>query len=420
VPQLEGEASGSPRHRESGASLGPAFTRYSTVRKEGTSAGPDIRPAGPYQFQTLIADKTSGFVGREYVFEAIESFLSNQPNGYFIIEGDPGVGKTAILAEYVNRTGCVAHFNIQSQGINRAGQFLESVCGQLIHRYRLPYSSLPPEGSRDGSFLARLLDEARERQAPGEKLVVVIDALDEVDPAGQQTGTNILYLPPSLPEGIYFVATRRPVTLPLVVYGPYQLFDLMQHAQESQQDVRTYLRRASELPEMIAWREARRLGTEEFVVALAERSENNFMYLRYVLGDIQRGAYEDFTIENLPEGLEGYYQDHWRRMGMTARPLPRSRIKIVYIMAEVREPVSRRLISQFASEDQLSVQEVLDQWEQFLHRQQDEEQTLYSLYHASFRDFLHRKDIVQAAGVTIGDINTLIADNLWQELFRDE
>jgi hypothetical protein len=89
-------------------------------------------------------------------------------------------------------------------------------------------------------------------------------------------------------------------------------------------------------------------------------------------------------------------------------------------MAEVREPVSRRLISEIASQDELTIQEVLDEWKQFLHQQQVEGQILYSLYHASFRDFLHRKDTVQAAGVTIGDINLQIADNLWDELFRGE
>jgi hypothetical protein len=107
-------------------------------------------------------------------------------------------------------------------------------------------------------------------------------------------------------------------------------------------------------------------------------------------------------------------------MGMMARPLPRPKIKIVYILAEVREPVSRDLICDFSDEDALTVQEVLDEWDQFLHEQQVGSQTRYSVYHASFRDFLHRKDIVQAAGVTIREINALIADDLWESLFGDE
>src|SRR5215510_3889815 len=122
------------------------------------------------------------------------------------------------------------------------------------------------------------------------------------------------------------------------------------------------------------------------------------MYLRYVLPDIERGAYHDLGVERLPTGLQGYYEDHWQHMGMTARPLPRAKIKIVYVLAEVRQPVALRQIASFADEDALTVQEVLDAWDQFLHEQPIDGATHYSVYHTSFRDFLHRKDIVQAAG----------------------
>ena len=47
----------------------------------------------PTQFQSLIADKTEEFVGREYVFGAIEAFIANNSKGYFTIIGDPGLGK---------------------------------------------------------------------------------------------------------------------------------------------------------------------------------------------------------------------------------------------------------------------------------------------------------------------------------------
>jgi hypothetical protein len=70
--------------------------------------------------------------------------------------------------------------------------------------------------------------------------------------------------------------------------------------------------------------------------------------------------------------------------------------------------------------DQLAVQEVLDEWKQFLHEQPASDGLRYSVYHASFRDFLHRKDIVQAAGVTVKGINALIANNLWKSLLGPE
>ena len=76
-------------------------------------------------------------------------------------------------------------------------------------------------------------------------------------------------------------------------------------------------------------------------------------------------------------------------------------------------------MSNIVKEDHIAVQEVLDDWWQFLHRQVTDGETHFSLYHTSFRDFLHRIDIVQATGLTIPEINAAIADNLWQGLFDD-
>lgn len=350
------------------------------------------------------------------MFEASAEFLASQPNGYFIIEAEPGVGKSAIAAEYVRRNECVAHFNVRSQGINRADQFLDSVCTQIISRYHLPYPSLPSDATRDGKFLAQLLGEVEAKA--GERLVIVIDAIDEVDHT-DHSGANILYLPATLPKNIYILMTRRPVTLSFTANAPQQLFDLMAYRDESLQDIQTYIRRATQREQLRMWIDAQGLTVDEFITQLADKSENNFMYLRYVLREIERGVYRDFSMETLPQGLQAYYEEHWRRMGMMDKERKRTKIKIVYVLAELREPVSRQLIADFASEDAFTVQEVLDEWEQFLRQEQVDGQTCYSIYHLSFCDFLSRKDIVQAAGVTLQGINALIADNLTQGVFGD-
>ncbi len=376
-------------------------------------------PRVRHPFQALIHEKTEGFVGREFVFQAIAEFLTSQPNGYFIIEAEPGVGKSAITAEYVRRNECVAHFNVRSQGINRADQFLDSVCTQIISRYNLPYPSLPSDATRDGKFLAQLLGEVEAKLKRGERLVIVIDALDEVDQT-DHSGANILYLPATLPKNIYILITRRPVTLPFTVNAPQQVFDLMAYRSESLQDIQTYIRGATQREQLRVWIDAQGLTVDEFITQLAHKSENNFMYLRYVLTEIERGVYRDFSMETLPQGLQAYYEEHWRRMGMMDKQRKRTKIKIVYVLAELREPVSRQLIAEFASEDAFTVQEVLDEWEQFLRQEYVDGQTCYSIYHLSFCDFLSRKDIVQAAGVTLQGINALIADNLTQGVFGDE
>ena len=370
------------------------------------------------QFQSLIQDKTEGFVGREYVFDAIQTFIQENKKGYFTIIGDPGQGKSAILAKYVQDTECIAHFNVQLQGPNRADQFLESVCKQLIARYQMPYDPLPSNVMQDGEFLGHLLDEVAQRRN-GQPVVIAVDALDEVD-SGSYRDANILYLPPHLPDGVYFIMTRRRgVEVPFTTYAPVQIISLLDYQIDSQRDVRLYIQNRVDDSENLRQQIDERQETIiVFTDNIANKSENNFMYLRYVLLDIEKGLYKDLTLESFPQGLQGYYSFHWRRMGMTANPLPIEKIKIVYILGEVREPVSRRKICDFSGEDEYSVQQVLNEWKQFLHELMKQEKR-YSIYHASFRDFLHQKDILETHPVTLPGIHQLIAENekkVWQKL----
>ena len=52
---------------------------------------------------------------------------------------------------------------------------------------------------------------------------------------------------------------------------------------------------------------------------------------------------------------------------------------------------------------------VLNEWKQFLHVLIEDEQKRYGIYDSSFRDFLHRQDILETHPVTIPGIHLLIA-----------
>jgi Swt1-like HEPN len=364
-------------------------------------------PTSKGSFHALILEKTEGFIGRDFVFDSIQTFLKTQDNGYFVIEADPGVGKTALLAEYVRRSGYPAYFNVRAQGMNRADQFLDSICRQLIDRYRWSNDVIPSDAVRDGKFFSELLHQASASLKPNERLVIAIDALDEVDTSDHLSG-NLLYLPATLPKGIFFVMTQRPIALGLAVNAPLQRFNLMQYGVESRQDITAYIQaRVTQSESVQAWMQQQQCNLEDLTMQLAEKSDNNFMYLRYVLREIEQGGYQNASLEGLPQGLGSYYEDHWRRMGMIAKPIPRAKLKIVYVLAELQEPVSRSLISEFAQEDPLTVQAVLDQWREFLREDLIDQQTCYSIYHASFSDFLHRKDIDPANGTNAGTADGL-------------
>jgi nucleoside phosphorylase len=367
------------------------------------------------EFQALIQDKTKDFVGREYVFDCIEAFIEKNPNGYFTIIGDPGMGKSAILAKYVHETGCIAHFNTQVQGLNRADQFLTSICQQLIIRYRLPYSSLPSNTPHDGAILSQLLDEVAKKR-DSQPVVIAIDALDEVD--SNSTGeANILYLPSYLPQRVYFIMTRRRgVEVPFITSMPAEICDLRDYQADSQHDVRLYIKnqvdRSVRLRQQIAAREE---TISAFTEKIVDRSDNNFTYMRHVLQEIEKGLYQDLSLERFPQGLEGYYQFHWRRMGMNATPLPDAKIKIAYILSEVKQPVSRQQICDFSGEDTRTVQSVLNEWAQFLDESSINGERRYRIFHSSFRAFLHQSNILERAGLSIPEIRTHITQALLKD-----
>ncbi|MTJ47923.1 ATP-binding protein [Dolichospermum sp. UHCC 0259] len=368
------------------------------------------------EFQTVIADKTQIFCGRKFVFNAINQFIENHKSGYFTILGDAGMGKSAIAAKYiVDNPGTICFFNIRADGKNRPDVFLRLILQQLTQRFDLP--------NVENDDLSTLLIKASQKLSDFENLVIVIDALDEVD---QEDNGNILNLPMYLPENIYLILTRRPYNLDdkrltLSPNTKYAELDLRQYQENSKDDVKAYILEFLGLEKYKAglekWiNQQNDLSKPKFVDTIAAKSENNFMYLRYVLEAIADGFYQDERLEQLPAGLQGYYESHWRIMGMTNRPLPKDKIKIIYVMCALESAISREMIVKYSQEDDLTVQDVLKDWTQFLQEQKTYQPSRYRFYHESFRDFLQRQDIVEAARVSLPEISAEVANNMGEGL----
>ena len=68
-------------------------------------------------FSSYIAERTQDFTGREWVFAEIDQWLAD-PDGqpFFIITGEPGIGKTAIAGRLTQiRDIAASHFCIARQ-----------------------------------------------------------------------------------------------------------------------------------------------------------------------------------------------------------------------------------------------------------------------------------------------------------------
>ena len=173
-----------------------------TVRKEHTRGSSESR------FISYIRNKSADFVGRAKFFTQIEAF-TQLDRGYLIVEGAPGVGKTSLLAQFVQMNNWPVHyFNQRSVGQTSRRAFLEELRRQL-HALALKtgFSSVAlPKEEPITEWLFELSEQLSER-GQEEKILIVIDALDEAEPA--QMDENTLGLPERLPSGVFVIASAR-------------------------------------------------------------------------------------------------------------------------------------------------------------------------------------------------------------------
>ena len=366
----------------------------------------------PEEFRSLIEEKIRTFCGRQFVFKAFQDFIKENPHGYFTIIGDAGMGKSSIVAKYVSEHKSPCYFNILVERRNRPELFLKSIRQQLIDRYQLPNS--------EDADLPTLLAKVAGQLTLGEGLVIAIDALDEVE---QEAGENLLHLPTTLPDRVYFLLTRRPYSLGRkrlsVSPGvPVKELDLRdnKYVNSNQDDIKEYIRFVlntdSDYKDRLRnWIQTRSIPDTTFVEQMADKSENNFMYLRYVLPAIAKGDYNDLSLKQLPDGLQEYYQNHWVRMGLEAKPGQLMEI-VLYILLEIETPIPREMIAGIAKEDECDVKAVLDEWVEYLKKQKVDGEICYGIYHASFLDFLKAKREMDSKRKLFREVNQRITEYL--------
>ena len=351
-------------------------------------------------FESLVEEKTKNFVGREFIFQSINNFLTeaNFPSGYIVIRGEPGIGKSSLIAQFIKTRDAVHHFNSVLMGIRSPKDFLENICAQLIIRYKLNHSTLPPEAGKDSGLLSQLLAEiANQRQQ--QPVVILVDALDEAEDTGLPPGANRLFLPEDLPEGIFFIVTSREEYDYRLNVTHRQDIYLRDDDPENLKDVRLYIHnyvqehRTKMYPHIEQWG----VSQDEFVDVITEKSEGNFMYLFHVLHDIRDGKLTQNnvdSIDNLPKGLQSYYQRHWREMKeQDSEKFERYYEPVVCQLAVAREPVSVNQLFEWTKLPPIRIKEVIHDWREFFNEFAPETgEHLYRIYHASFQTFL-REDI---------------------------
>jgi WD40 repeat protein len=182
----------------------------------GALAPPVAAPVGLIDFAQERARHTR-ILAREQVFETLHGWIEGALTGWILVKGGPGTGKSAILSAMLDQLEARYGPETVPYHLLRRGQGnwnepdavvrnliarLERICGH-------PDQTATPGLER----LYALIVEAAARMAEaGNRLVLVVDGLDEAAAAGDGDGGPALsrFLPASLPEDAFILCASRP------------------------------------------------------------------------------------------------------------------------------------------------------------------------------------------------------------------
>ena len=350
-------------------------------------------------FQRVRVDE---FVGRDWLTAKVDAFLNDpsRKSGAFLLVGEAGVGKTSFMAHLVKERRYLHLFAEQVSGQAMLQRALQSVGSQLVTHYQID-----PYKDRDTltqlavfpDFLERLLRLAASTLTNGEKIVIVCDALDE---AGTFPDGNVFGLPNVLPDGVYFILSQRPVNTKLPNFEPLR-FNLEAQGADNLQDMQTYLSAVAKRPEVAGQIRSKEYSEAFFIQTLKEKSLGVWMYLHYIIKEIESGSRAPLDLENLPTGLTGYYADYWddwryghrgRGKGEDAWNNLYSPILTTLAAAQEAITVEQLILWSSVKATPREVTHLLNQsWRSFITEKENRKNKIYSPYHLSFHDFITGK-----------------------------
>ncbi len=328
---------------------------------------------------------------RNWLFSAIDAFLAEETRGVFVLEAGAGLGKTAVMAKLVADRGYVHHFVELSPGLTGIGRGLESLACQLIVAWRLDHyltgGGLPSAAASPGFLQGLLFDAARERDEvkPEEKIVLVVDALDE---SGAPSSHNVMGLPRVLPKGVYLIVSQRPVQITLNIEGPRKVLSWQADDERNRGDMMTFLASAAKRPALARGLQQRQISEHEFTRRLLDRGGGVWIYSQYLLQDFERDPSRLIDVGDLPTGLWQYYARFWNTWRDQHTEWHHHILPLLGVLGAAQEDFPTETLCTFAGvEPSTEIRRLFEEtWRPFLAVR--EEPARYRIYHASLRDFL--------------------------------
>ena len=348
------------------AGLGRLLAAIQASLRGEVSYRTQITDLQPWDFAAFLYEKRRDFCGREWLFREIDLWLKTSHEQALLITGNPGTGKSALVAELVHRNPggqVLAYHCCQADVLATVepARFVRSIAAMIASQLpdyaaRLNGPALKKALAEEAcaidpfsGFEAGVLTPLQQLHAPDDGLrYVLIDALDEALPQGMQSsaGTIVDLLSrfiERLPGWLRIVATTRKEPAVLQRLAGLRARELAAEDPRNIDDIEHYLRQQLRRPNLSEQLTEAGLSIEKAVTTLRTHVGGSFLYATQVCTGLERGLYAVSDLDALPPGLYVYYRRFFERQFPDAAAFEVVR-PVFEALAATDTPLSREML----------------------------------------------------------------------------
>lgn len=344
--------------------------------------------------QSITPFQAKKFTGRDWVYRRIEQFLNQDEKRVLVIQGDPGRGKSGVMAQFIDKhspkeTTACWHFFVDSQGEPRDWicRFYSALLNPDEIKSQEPHLANADQTALLREFRRRLSNNTLASQ---KQLIFVIDAVDE---AGTSKDAVAEFLRSEFPPNVRVLATVRPTHFDASRCPLIEVFDF-EHPDvrnDHRNDGLAFVRAIA--PANLS---------DDTLRAIGEIGDGNFLVLSLICQELPTSALEVETylqqLRNLEPGAplyEALFQRAWKRLRRLSHEAPRNVYQTLALLAVCRQPLTSEMIKGVLKFETSDWDKLIDNVGEYVREDiifVDGTQTeVFRLYHATFADFVSVK-----------------------------
>ena len=262
------------------------------------------------EFRVHIDRLTDTFKGRQEELRVLQDFIKNNEKGHFFIWGDPGIGKSSLVARAVRLARFkdnlsefdfqlddnilfIEYFMRRSTPTSTLGTYLRYMGESMESKIKTSIPIGKTEQEMGENYRKRLPLVSKGLRKDGKKLVLFLDGLDEGEEALLQ------YIPTDEWDNILVVLSGRKTE---------KTSNVLSRIETLRGERKLEALKETEIRALLYDVVNKYALQESYIKAIADRSKGSPLYLHFLMNDLLESRITVNDLNSLPKSLENSYE----------------------------------------------------------------------------------------------------------------